>query len=108
MEVGNVYEAKNDIQGQVDCMHAQMNRNLQKQMAFNEKLQELLEETQRIKPFNYDSVFTKNSEFKKHNALLQVKLKALSMEETYVDLWWDAIQDIVHNDIGKVYKRYEK
>jgi hypothetical protein len=30
------------------------------------------------------------------------------MEETYVDLWWDAIQDIVHNDIGKVYKRYEK
>jgi len=30
------------------------------------------------------------------------------MEEKYVDLWWDAIQDIVQNDIGKVYKRYEK
>ncbi len=27
--------------------------------------------------------------------LLQVKFKALSMEEKYVNLWWDAIQDIV-------------
>jgi hypothetical protein len=30
------------------------------------------------------------------------------MEEKYVDLWWDVVQDIVQNDIGKVYKRYEK
>ncbi len=29
------------------------------------------------------------------------------MEEKYVDLWWDVIQDIVQKDIGKVYKRYE-
>jgi hypothetical protein len=30
------------------------------------------------------------------------------MEEKNVDLWWDVVQDIVHKDIGKVYKRYEK
>jgi hypothetical protein len=29
----------------------------------------------------------KNSVFKKHNTLLQAKLKALSMEEKYADLW---------------------
>ncbi len=40
-------------------------RNLQKQMAFNEKLNKLLEEIQKKKPFNYDIVFTKNNEFKK-------------------------------------------
>jgi len=45
-------------------------------MAFNEKLNKLLEEIQEKKPFNYDNVFGKNSEFKKHNTLLQVKLKA--------------------------------
>ncbi len=48
-------------------------------MAFNEKLQKLLEETQRVKPFNYDNVFTKNNVYKKHNTLLQVRFKALSM-----------------------------
>jgi hypothetical protein len=42
-----------------------MDKNLQKQMAFNEKLQKLLEETMRVKPFNYDCVFIKNNEFKK-------------------------------------------
>jgi uncharacterized protein with von Willebrand factor type A (vWA) domain len=50
-------------------------------MAFNEKLNKLLEETQNKKPFNYDIVFIKNSEFKKYNTLLKVKVKALSMEE---------------------------
>jgi hypothetical protein len=39
-------------------------------MAFNEKLNEFLEEIQKKKPFNYDIVFTENSEFKKHNTLL--------------------------------------
>jgi uncharacterized protein with von Willebrand factor type A (vWA) domain len=50
-------------------------------MAFNEKLNKLLEETQNKKPFNYDIVFIENSEFKKYNTLLKVKVKALSMEE---------------------------
>ncbi len=72
MEVGNVYQAKNDIQRQADQSHAHMDINLQKQMAFNEKLQKLLEETKRVKPFNYDNVFIQNSEFKKQNILLQV------------------------------------
>jgi hypothetical protein len=40
--------------------------------------------------------------------LLQVKLKALSMEEKDVDLWWDVVQDIVQKDIGKVCKKYER
>jgi hypothetical protein len=82
-----------------------MDRNLQKQMAFNEKLHKLLEETKRVKPFNYDSVFIEENESKKHNTLLQVKLKALSMEEKNVDMWWDAVQDIVHKDIRKVCTR---
>jgi hypothetical protein len=47
-----------------------MDRNLQKQMAFNEKLQKLLEEAKRIKPFNYDSGFIDYSEFKKQNTLV--------------------------------------
>jgi hypothetical protein len=55
-------------------------------MAFNEKLNKLLEETWRVKPFNYDNVFTKNNEYEKQNTLLQVKLKALSMEEKNADL----------------------
>jgi hypothetical protein len=40
--------------------------------------------------------------------LLQVKFKALSIEEKDVDLWWDVVQDIVQKDIGKVCKKYEK
>ncbi len=47
-----------------------MDRNLQKQMAFNEKLQKFLEEARRVKPFNYNNVFIENNEFKKHNTLL--------------------------------------
>jgi hypothetical protein len=66
---GNLHQAKNDIQRQSDQRHAQMDRNLQKQMAFNEKLQKLLEEAKRVKPFNYDNVFIENREFKKHNTL---------------------------------------
>ncbi len=58
MEVGNVYQTKNDIQKQVDQRHAQMDKNLQKQMAFNEKLQKLQKEAKRVKPLNYDSVST--------------------------------------------------
>jgi hypothetical protein len=99
----NAYQAKNEIQ-----RYAHMGKNLQKQMAFNEKLIKLLEETQKKKPFNYDIVFTENSEFKKQNTLLQVKFKALSMEEKNENLWWDAVQDVVHKDIGKVYTKYER
>jgi hypothetical protein len=40
--------------------------------------------------------------------LLQVKLKALTMEENNVDLSWDAVQDIVQKIIGKVCRRYER
>jgi len=36
---------------------------------------------------NYDNVFRENNEFKKNNILLKVKLKALSMEEKYANLW---------------------
>jgi hypothetical protein len=34
-------------------------------MAFNEKLNNLLEEIKKKKPFNYDIVFIENNEFKK-------------------------------------------
>jgi hypothetical protein len=30
------------------------------------------------------------------------------MEDKDVDMWWDAMQDIVQKDIGKVYKMYER
>jgi ribosome-binding ATPase YchF (GTP1/OBG family) len=70
MEVGNVYQAKNDIQKQANQRHAHMDKNLQKQMAFDEKLQKLIKEAKRVKPFNCDSVFTENIEFKKKNTLL--------------------------------------
>jgi hypothetical protein len=50
-------------------MHRWM--GIYKQMAFNEKLNKLLQETLKKKPFNYDTIFGKNSEFKKHNTLLQ-------------------------------------
>jgi uncharacterized FlaG/YvyC family protein len=53
----NAYQTKNEIQRQADQRHAQMDRNLQKQMAFNETLNKLLEEIQKKKPFNYDNVF---------------------------------------------------
>ncbi len=57
--------------------------------------------TQKTKPFNYDTIFTENNEFKKQNILLQVKLKSLSMEEKDANLWWDVVQDIVQKDIGR-------
>jgi hypothetical protein len=28
------------------------------------------------------------------------------MEEKNIDLWWNAVQNIVQKDIGKVYKKY--
>jgi len=77
-------------------------------MTFNEKLNKLLEKTQKKKPFNYDIVFIENNEFKKHNILFQVKLKALSIKEKDANLWWDVVQDIVQKDIGKVCKKYER
>ncbi len=83
---GNVHQTKNHIQRQSDKKHAQMDKILQKQMDFNEKLQKLLKEAQKVKPFNYDIVLKKNNEFKKQHTLLQVKLKALLMEEKDVDL----------------------
>ncbi len=61
----NAYQAKNEVQREVDQKHAQMGINLQKWMTFNEKLNKLLKETQKKKPFNYDIVFRENSEFKK-------------------------------------------
>jgi hypothetical protein len=30
------------------------------------------------------------------------------MEEKDANLWWDAMHDIVQNDIGKVYRMYER
>jgi hypothetical protein len=39
-------------------------------MAFNEKLNKYIEEIRRVKPFNYDSVFIENNEFKKQNTLI--------------------------------------
>jgi hypothetical protein len=42
-----------------------MDRNLQKWMAFNEKLNKLLEETQNKKPFNCGTIFKENNEIKK-------------------------------------------
>jgi hypothetical protein len=41
----NAYQAKNEIQRQANQRYAWMDRNLQKQLAFNEKLNTLLEET---------------------------------------------------------------
>ncbi len=90
----NAYQVKNEVQKQVDQRHAQMDRNLQKWMAFNEKLNKLLEETQNKKPFNCGTIFKENNEIKKQNILPQVKLRALLMEENDANLWWDAIQDI--------------
>ncbi len=29
------------------------------------------------------------------------------MEEKDANMWWDAIQDIVQKDIGKIYRRYQ-
>ncbi len=86
-----------------------MDKNLQRQMAFNERLEKVLEAAQGIKPFNYDNVFKESNELKKqqHN-LFQVKLKALTMEEKDVDLWWDAMQNVVQKDIRKAYKMYER
>jgi hypothetical protein len=40
--------------------------------------------------------------------LLQVKLKALTIEEKDAYLWWDVMQDIVYKDIRKVYRMYER
>jgi uncharacterized protein YdgA (DUF945 family) len=71
-------------------------------MAFNEKSNKLLKKTKGKKPFNYNTVFGDNGEFRKQNTLFQIKLKALLMEEKNVDLWWDEVQDIVQKDIGKV------
>jgi hypothetical protein len=30
------------------------------------------------------------------------------MEEKDADLWWDALQDTIQKDIGKVYRMYER
>jgi hypothetical protein len=57
---------------------------------------------------NYDNVFKENNEFKKKNTLLQVKLTAMLMEEKDANLWWDAVQDIIEKNIGKIYRRCEE
>jgi hypothetical protein len=56
-------------------------------MVFNRKLQKVMEEAHGIKPFNHDNVIKEKNEFKMQHNLLQVKLKALTMEEKGVDLW---------------------
>ncbi len=61
MENANAYRIKNEIQMQVDQRHAQMAKKFQKKTTFNEKLNKLLEEIQKKKPFNYDIVFIKNN-----------------------------------------------
>jgi ribosome-binding ATPase YchF (GTP1/OBG family) len=75
MDNANAYQVKNKVQRQVDQRHAQMDKNLQNQMAFIKMLNKLLEEIKKKK------TLTKNNKFKKYNILLQVKFKALSMEE---------------------------
>jgi hypothetical protein len=40
--------------------------------------------------------------------LLHIKLKALIIKKKDVDLWWDAMQDIVQKDIRKACKMYER
>ncbi len=68
-----------------------MDRNLQKQKVVNERLQQVLEQAKRIKPFDYDNVFKENNEHKKQHNLFKEKLKALNMKEKDVDLWWDVM-----------------
>ncbi len=58
MDNANAYQAKNEIQRQANHKYAQIDKNSQKQLAFNEKLDKLLKETQKTKHFNYDIVFT--------------------------------------------------
>jgi hypothetical protein len=41
------------------------------------------------------TMFSKKTMNLKNNILLQVKLKALTMEEKDGDLWWDVVHDIV-------------
>jgi hypothetical protein len=38
MDIGNVYQTKNEVQRQFDEKQAKMDKILQRQMAFNEKL----------------------------------------------------------------------
>ncbi len=65
--------------------------SLRKLMAFNEKLNKVMEEIQKEKLFNYANVFGINGECNKHIILFQIKSKALSMEEKDTNLWWDVI-----------------
>jgi hypothetical protein len=85
-----------------------MDRNLQKQMAFNEKLNNSFEGNSKEKTFQLSCFLHRKCKFKKHNTLLHINLKALSMEEKDVDLWWDVVQDIVQKDIVKVCKKYKR
>ncbi len=55
----NAYQVKNEVQRQASHRHAQMDRNLQKQMAFNEKQNKLLDMTPKKKAFNYDFFYRK-------------------------------------------------
>jgi len=71
------------------------------------KIKKKFEDTQWIKHFNYDNV-SKIMNLKNNIFLLQIKFKALTMEENDANLWWDALHDIVKKDIGQVYKRYER
>jgi 6-pyruvoyl-tetrahydropterin synthase len=44
MDIGNVYQTKNEVQRQFDESHTKMDKNLERQMVCNEKLQKLIEE----------------------------------------------------------------
>ncbi len=102
MDISNVQQAKNEVQRQSNQKQAKMDKKLQRHMAFNEKLQKLLEDAQGIKLFNYDNVLKSNNEFKKQHTLLKVKLKALTMEENDANLWWDEVQILSR----KILERY--
>ncbi len=108
MDIGNVYPTKNEIQRQYDQKQADMDKNLQKQMVFNENLQKVLKETQGIKPFNYDSVFKEKNELEKQHILLHVKFKALTMEKKMQICGGMQCMIQSRKIFGKVYKMYEK
>jgi hypothetical protein len=44
MDIGNVYQSKNELQRQYIQRQAYMDKNLQRQMAFNKRLEKVLEE----------------------------------------------------------------
>ncbi len=44
VDIGNVYQSKNELQRQFDHRQTKVDRNLQRQMAFNKRLHKVIEE----------------------------------------------------------------